>query len=245
MARGSTGDQTDALRRLFRVGDEHILRLAVDGRDGAALGDGEFGFDLRPVLLDHVIDPEGAGAFFPGLGEKDDIAVQLDIHALQQQQDHDAGDDVGLIVARPAGGDDSALIDGRKGIDGPFVALHADHVGVAHQQQGPLLTIALDARHQIGAAGVHGEHGAGNTLAAEQGADGGGSLGFVAGGIAGIDLQQLAEGGDNLGFQLTPVHGVTVLRGERGTCEKEADEPLHSLYSAMSLWCRGSRHASG
>ena len=172
------------------------------------------------MLLHHVVDAEGAGALLAGFGEEDEVAVQLDIHALEEDEDHEARDHVRLVIARAAGVDDAVLVDGAEGVDGPLVALHAHHVGVAHDQQGLLLAGALDARHQIGSRGVQREQFAGDAVALQDGLYGFGGLRFVARRITSVDLEKGGEVGENLRLELAPVHGGArlgrALRGERG-----------------------------
>ena len=62
-----------------------------------------------------------------------------------------------LVVARAAAVNEAVLADGGEGIHGPFLALHAHHVGVAHDQDRPLRAVALDARHQVGAGRIQRE----------------------------------------------------------------------------------------
>ena len=62
-----------------------------------------------------------------------------------------------LIVIRAAAVNDAVLADGAEGVGGPLLLLHADDVGVAHDQEGPLGAGAFDARHQVGARRVERE----------------------------------------------------------------------------------------
>ena len=121
-----------------------------------------------------------------------------------------------LVVTRAAGVDHTVFVDGAEGIDGPPVALHAHHVGVAEDQYRLLLSGALDARDEVGARGVEGKEAAADAFALEDGLNGFGRLGFIAGRIAGIDFKERGEVGEDFRFEVMPVYGRAIFGGILG-----------------------------
>ena len=96
------------------------------------------------------------------------------------------------------------------GSDRPFVALDADHVGVAHDDDGPLGAVALDARDEIGAIWIEREDLVGNARAVENRLEIIHGLGFVARGIAGVDADQRREVIHGFRFELGPIHRIAI-----------------------------------
>ena len=80
----------------------------------------------------------------------------------QQERDEIRGQDR-LVVFGPATPDVTVLLDGAEGIDRPFFALHAHHIGMGEDQKRPLRPIPLDAGNQVGAIGFQSERPGGNT----------------------------------------------------------------------------------
>src|SRR5258708_5743186 len=84
------------------------------------------------------------------------------------------------------------------------------HVGVTHDDDGALGTVALNARNQIGAFGIEGEYfrlDAGGLQYRLKIIDG---LSFIAGRIAGIDPKQGSVVAHRFRFELAPIDSVAV-----------------------------------
>src|SRR5262249_279724 len=150
---------------------QDVARPAVFRDDGAAFGQRVLAIDLGPVLLDHVVDAIARSPLLAGLGEEDHVAIQRYVHALEQHQDHHAGDDVRFVIARASGIDGVVLPDGGEGIDGPLFTLHADDVRVAHQKDRTFGAAALYAGDEIGARGIEREGAGRDALTLENGLD--------------------------------------------------------------------------
>ena len=95
-------------------------------------------------------DAEAHRAFFAGLEERDDVAVERHVLALQRQQRHDRGRDVVLVVDGAAAVDVAVLAQRAERGMGPLLGVDVHRVGVRHQQQRPLLARALEPRDQVG-----------------------------------------------------------------------------------------------
>ena len=147
----ASGHQSHARGQLFgRTDVDPSDMCALDGR-AAAFGHGEFGVNLGEVLAHHEVDADASRiGFFARFGEEDHVAIQLDAQALQHQHRDEIGGQHRLVVLAAASPDVAVLHDRAERIHGPLLALHADHVGMGQNQQGPLGPVALQARDQVG-----------------------------------------------------------------------------------------------
>ena len=109
-ARSQFDTSRDLLERLHRR-EFHLPALPCDA---AAFSETELCLDLREVLAHDILDPDARRSFLPGLGEKDDVAIERHVLPLQRQHHHQRGDEVVLVVHRAAAVDVTAIPGGGK-----------------------------------------------------------------------------------------------------------------------------------
>ncbi len=149
-----------------------------------------FGVDVIPVLRYQVLDARPRRRFLPGFGGEDYVTIQRDVAALQQQHRHHAGGHLPLVVERPAAVHIAAIARGAERGKSPFGRVHLYGVGVAHQQNGALGSVALQARDEIRTRWVLGGDDDGDSFGFEDLPDVLDGLGFVAGRIGSVDADQ-------------------------------------------------------
>ena len=120
------------------------------------------------MLADHVLDPEIRVPFLAGLSEENDIARQRHVEPLQKQHRHHAGRQVVLVVHGAAAVDVAAVSRRRKRRVLPLGRIHRHDVGVAHDQERTLLTVALQPRDDVRSVGIEGKDLRGNAFLIEQ-----------------------------------------------------------------------------
>ena len=76
--------------------------------DAAALGEAVLRVDRVEVLVDHELRADFGRAFLARLGQEDHVAIERGVRALQHQHQHQAGDQVVLVVDRAAAVDVAA-----------------------------------------------------------------------------------------------------------------------------------------
>ena len=164
------------------------------------------------MILDHIVDAEPCRPLLARLGQEDHIPVEFDFGALQQQHQHQRGSDIVLIVEGPAAIHVPILDDGGERIDGPVIALHADYVGVAHDQNRPLAAVATMPRKQVRARRVEREELGLDAFLLEYSLKIRCGFGFVAGRIAGIRTQQCRKIFHRFRGNGRPIYRITILR---------------------------------
>ena len=87
--------------------------LAAAPHDAAALGQAELGVDGVEVAVGHELRADVRRAFLAGFGQQDHVAIERRLGAMQLQDEHQAGDQVVLVVDRAAAVD-VAAVDGRR-----------------------------------------------------------------------------------------------------------------------------------
>jgi len=149
--------------------------------------------NLIPVLLHHKIDAELRCAFLTGFSQQDYVTVERHLETVQQQKDFQIGRVHGFIVNRSATEQIAVFLNGRKRVHGPFIALHANHVQVSHQQQRLLFAVALQTSHNVAASWRRFINLRRNPLRREHPFDVFRCLDLIAGRITGINLYQLRK----------------------------------------------------
>ncbi len=102
------------------------------------------------MFLDHEIDTDLRRAFLAGLGKKNDVAIQFDAVALQHHHDHQACGDIVLVIERAATVYPTILACATERVLCPAISLHADDIGMTHDQYRPFAAITFYARNEIG-----------------------------------------------------------------------------------------------
>ena len=215
MARRPVGNQPNPHGKLLGRRDRDVLYLTITGHRASTLRQTVLGLDLTPMVLDHVVDTESRRPLFPCLGQEDDVPVELDVGAFQQQHEHQRRRDVVLVVEGPPAVDVPISDNGCERIDGPVLALHAHDIGMRHDQNRLLATVATKPRDQVRAGRVEGEELGVYTLLLEDSLKVSRGFGLISGRIAGIDAQQRREVLHRFGLDGLPIHGITVLRVAR------------------------------
>ena len=149
--------ERDAVRDLLRGLHGREAHLATRAGHAAAFREAVLGVDLRPVVLHHELDAELRAGFLAGLGQEDHVAIERHVQPLQLQHHHQGGDDVVLVVDGAASVDVAAVARGRERRMRPLRGVDLDHVGVAHDEERPLLAVASQPRHEIGPRRIVGE----------------------------------------------------------------------------------------
>jgi hypothetical protein len=83
MAGRAVRPQREAARHLLSCRHRHVSNTAAPHHAPAAFSERELALDFRPMLLDHVVDPDAGRALFAGFGKKDDIARERNTLPLQ------------------------------------------------------------------------------------------------------------------------------------------------------------------
>ena len=118
----------------------------------------ELRVDLVEMPLDQETDTHaGRVGLLAGFGEKDQIALEGHAGALHEQERHQVGGKVVLVVGRAPAPHIAITQNGSERIHRPLVTLHANDVGVRQEQQRPLRAVALQPRDQIWPVGIEGE----------------------------------------------------------------------------------------
>ena len=149
--------------------------------------------------------PGAGGGFLAGFRDEDHVAVERHMRPLQQQHGHHGRHEVALVVQRAAAVDVAALARGAERRKGPLGGVHADRVAVAHDQQRPLGTVALQPGDQIGAGRILGRDDHRNAFGFEDLLDVLDDLGLVARRIGGVDADQRLEMAHGLVVDFGPI----------------------------------------
>ena len=120
--------------------------------DRAAFVDHIFAVDLVPVILDHVLDSIFWRPFFACFSQKNNVAIELNLFAMESKKHGDVRCQHALVVARAATIDVSVFDDSCEGIHGPLVAFNSHHIEVSHQHQGTCLAGSFEPGHEIAAS---------------------------------------------------------------------------------------------
>ena len=206
----------------------HVDGLAVLDVAAAGIGiDAELGVDEVAMLFDEPIDAVGRAAFLVGGEGEDEIAGGLEVFALHAQEGSDEGGVVALHVGGAAAVEVAALLAEDEGVEGPIGAAGFDDVEVSEEEDGTRGAGAAEADHEVAFAGDGGEYvdsACGESGGAEAGGHGFGGASVVAGGIGGIDLDELLE--DLAGELLVGRLGAEGENSEKG------GEEAHTRYYA-------------
>ncbi len=190
------------------------------------------GVDRVEVLVDHELRADVGRAFLARLGQEDHVAVERGAGALQHQHQHQAGDQVVLVVHGAAAVDVAARqIRAEWTVIDPLLRVDRDDVGVPHHENRPLLAVALDARDEVGAARVLGEHLVRDALLVEHLLHVLHRARLVARRVAGVDADQRLEMLQGLGFDRLPVdRRLRARRGRHAARQQRRDDedPFHA-----------------
>ena len=182
----SVRDKSRSVGKFFGGLDQSVAGLPIAARHLAAFGETDFGFDIAPVLFDQVADAHVRGGFLASFGDEDDIAIERDFQTLEQQHGHHAGGHVVLVVESAAAVDESSVAGGaeRSEVD-PLGGVDLHRIGVSHDQQGLLRSVALEPGDQVGARGLLGRSDHRNAFGFEDFLDVFDDLGFISRRIGG------------------------------------------------------------
>ena len=232
VAGGAFGDEFEGVGDFFGGLDGDVGGFAFAADAGAAFGEADFGFDFGPVFADHVFDADLGGGLFAGFGEEDDVAVEGDVVALEQEHGHEDGGDVVLVIDGAAAIDVAAVAGGGEGRVGPEGGEDADDVGVGHEEEGAFGAIALEAGDEVGAVGFEGEEFGGDAFGFEDFFEVFGGLGFVAGRVLGIHAEKRLEVAHGFRFDFGPIG----FGGGEGSGKEEKGSPAHGAMVALQVW---------
>ena len=168
------------------------------------------------MLIDHELRTDIGRTFLARLGEENHVAIERGVRALEHEHQHQAGDEVVLVINRATAVHVAAgQIGAERPVIDPLLRIDGDDVGVAQDEDGLLLAVPLDACDEIGAVRVGGEHLNRYALFLEDLFDVGDRAGFVAGWITRVELDERAEVLKRFRFDRFPVDGrlCTSVRG--------------------------------
>ena len=102
------------------------------------------------MIVDHELRAKLGGTFFARLGQEDHIAIEGDARMrLSVNINISPATTLSLSSTAPRPYV-SAISRGRKRRERPLLGVNCDDVGMSQHEDRPLLSIALDSRHQIG-----------------------------------------------------------------------------------------------
>ena len=231
---GRTGhDELHRARLLLGRADVGLLHLAARPHHPAAFGQAELGVDRVEVAVDHELRAHVGGAFFTGLGQQDHVAVERRVRALQLQDQHQAGDQVVLVIDCAAAVHVAAVDGGAEGREGPLLGVDGDHVGVAEHQDRLLLAVPFHAHDQVRPRGVFREHLIRNAFGVEHLLQVLHRPDLVARRAAGVALQQRLEMGERFRFEGRRARTALAVRQSDGRNDGEGREQGASEHAAM------------
>ena len=218
--------QNHPLANLLRKLHLLVNDLAAHRVESAALGEGVFGVDIRPVVLDDISNPvcrarrAASATFFIRFGHEDHVAIEPRSTALQQQHRHQAAGDQLLVVHRAASPDVAVDKPGAERILRPALPLHSDHVGMAHDEQRLPRPGALQPRDEAQPIRLRAHQLAGDAFPLQHALEILRGRCLIAGRIAGIDADQFSEVLERFGGDFLPVD-LTVQRRRGGEQQKQ------------------------
>ncbi len=98
MTRRALRQELDPHGKLLGRRDGDVAHDTVPRHGAAAFGEAVLGGDLIPVLIDHEVDADLRRSLLAGLGQKNHVALQLDVLTLEHEQQHQAGRHAVFVV---------------------------------------------------------------------------------------------------------------------------------------------------
>ena len=243
--------QLEAARVFLLQPHRDILHAAIRPAAAAHLGEAIFGVDIREVLIHHEIDAHRRGfraAFFAGLGQKNNVAIEREIQPLELQHNHQAGHHVRLVVDRAAPIDASAVARGAERREGPLRRIDRHDVRMAHQQEGALAAVALQSCHQVRPVGIGGECLHGNAFALEHLLQIVGGQFFISGRVARVEPEQRLKMLHRFVLEPGPVRSARRLsrecRGQRQQNRQPHEAPFAFFHASRRLRISASKPRS-
>ena len=194
--RGSRRGHRDVVGHFFAGLDADVLHLAVFHHHAAAFVERVGAGNLVPIFLDGHLDAGRAALFFVIGGQKNDVAREPRVGALELDHRGDVGGEHGLVVDRAAAVHVAVANVRREGIHGPLFRIHADRVLVRDQQQGIRRVgkrAGLQARDDDAPPRSHFQHFVRDAFFLENGGNIFCDRGLIARRIHGIDADHVAE----------------------------------------------------
>src|ERR1039457_4721643 len=148
------------------------------------------------MLFEEPIDAVGGAAFLIGGKGEDKIARGLEFLALHAEEGSDEDGVVALHVGGAASVEVAVLLEEDEGVEGPVGTEGFDDVEVSEEEDGARGAGTVQADHEVALAGDGGEDvdiAFRKSGGAEASGHGFGGARVVAGGIGGIDLNELLE----------------------------------------------------
>jgi len=233
---------------LFGRADVRVDILSSAADDAAAFGEAILGVDCLEVLIDHELRAHVGRAFLARFGEKDHVAIERGVRALQHQHQHQARDQVVLVVYRTASVDVPAGDVGAEWtVIDPLFRIDRHHIGVPHHQDRFLLAVPFDPGDQVRAARIRSKHLKRNALPLEHLLHVIDGAAFIAGRVAGVDLNERLEMLQRFGFDRLPIDrrlGMPRRGGQDHQHRSEKQSPSHSPLFRYSGLFRSSRSTS-
>ena len=158
MARGTACNEIDAVWNLLAGLDRGVPHSARFARDIAAFRVAELRVDRREVLVDEVFDADARRALLARFGEKNHVAIERHIRALERQHCHQGGRHVVLVVERASPVHVTALAHGAEGRVNPLLRIHVDDVRMSHDQERPFAAGAREACNDVRPVRLEREH---------------------------------------------------------------------------------------
>ncbi len=205
-------------RRLLGRPDAVELNSPVSvGARQTALVQQKFGVFHEVGLV--IDDPGGADAganLLVGRRQKDDVALQRNMRALQDEHRHELRDRLTLHIERAASPHSAVLDQTAEWIHGPVLARCKHHVHVVQQNQRARASVARQARVQIGLPRSRLENSRLDPIPPEHRGEPARGGDLVAGWVGGVDAQVLRQERGRFLAERLPV-GIAGRRHERDT----------------------------
>jgi hypothetical protein len=191
--------QPEALVDLLAGLDAVVEVAPVLDLAASAFVEGQLRVDEVAVVLDQPVHAVGgARLLVRGQGD-DDVAVGTIAFLPQADEGGDPDRGHGLVVARAAAVEEAVLLEEGEGIAGPVLAPSLHHVEMGEEEQRTPLPRAAQAGHEVSLAGLRRQHlyvGGGESGRAQPGGHGLRRARVVAGGVDGVDLDELLVDGE-------------------------------------------------
>ena len=109
------------------------------------------------MLVDDVLDADFRRALFTRFGEKNDVAIEQHVAALEQQHHHQRCRQIVLVVDGAAPVDVAAIAIGAERRVGPLFGIHVHDIRVSQDEQRTLAPGALESRDDVRTMGLERE----------------------------------------------------------------------------------------
>src|SRR5262249_49297836 len=174
--------------------DLHDGAAVIFDRRARSLSDGELRIYSIKVLVHHELNTNSCRVnLLRRFSKKDEIAIKLQPSPLHEQQGHQDGRQLVLVVGSATTPNITIFDDGLERIHRPLFALDWNDIGMRQHQQGAPRPVSLQPRDEVWAVRIERESLGRNPLLVEHGPEVLDYFSFVAWRVARIDLNQVPE----------------------------------------------------